>query len=279
MKKEYQIKLVTPLFSCGANQDSPEIRAPSIRGQLHWWFRALGGTFTDEKEIFGGISNKDPRASSNKDPRASRVVVRVINPLNQPEQIATLPHKQGGPSARKPALKSGSFTLCISDRLGGLNSQSQQLLERAINAWLLMGSLGLRSTRGGGALQAADFPESVTDYKSRVSQITEGTPVKCWVLEKVFNNAEEARKVITDTLGGDAFRSIDYPLGAIKPKRKTSPLRLTVRHFSDGYRIIAVWDGREAVTGNKPGDLEKAASILDRSSKRIGTLLLQAMQS
>ncbi|MCL2104631.1 MAG: type III-B CRISPR module RAMP protein Cmr1 [Kiritimatiellaeota bacterium] len=39
-----RLSFITPTFLAGANQNTPEIRASSIRGQLRWWFRVLGGT-------------------------------------------------------------------------------------------------------------------------------------------------------------------------------------------------------------------------------------------
>jgi len=41
---EYKIRLtfITPMFGHGATE-TPEVRAASIRGQLHNWFRLLGG--------------------------------------------------------------------------------------------------------------------------------------------------------------------------------------------------------------------------------------------
>ena len=52
---KYHIRFITPLFSRSMLEDSPEIRPSSIRGQLRWWFRALGGNAIDEKAVFGGI--------------------------------------------------------------------------------------------------------------------------------------------------------------------------------------------------------------------------------
>lgn len=45
MKSEtFHLELITPCFCGGAEPEKQaEIRAPSIRGQLRWWFRTLGG--------------------------------------------------------------------------------------------------------------------------------------------------------------------------------------------------------------------------------------------
>jgi CRISPR type III-B/RAMP module RAMP protein Cmr1 len=79
MKTEtFQFELLTPCFCGGAEPDKQaEIRAPSIRGQLRWWFRTLGGFKSlapmpvreQEAMIFGSTAGGDGRAS--------KLVVRV----------------------------------------------------------------------------------------------------------------------------------------------------------------------------------------------------------
>lgn len=65
-----ELETVTPLFIAGADQRNIEnegLRAPSLRGLLRWWFRALAGVFTQnditflkkvENEIFGSTNSK-----------------------------------------------------------------------------------------------------------------------------------------------------------------------------------------------------------------------------
>ena len=54
MKRTIDLEFITPLFSHGAT-DQPEIRPASIRGQLHAWFRIMGGDIEAERRVFGGI--------------------------------------------------------------------------------------------------------------------------------------------------------------------------------------------------------------------------------
>lgn len=69
--KTYKFEIITPCFCAGANQEQAEIRVPSIRGQLRWWFRALGGLKEladtplkqQESFIFGAASGKQGKAS------------------------------------------------------------------------------------------------------------------------------------------------------------------------------------------------------------------------
>ena len=66
------LEVITPCLSGGAHpQKQAEIRAPSIRGQLRWWFRSLGGfksmlprpVDAQEKAVFGHASAPDSQAS------------------------------------------------------------------------------------------------------------------------------------------------------------------------------------------------------------------------
>lgn len=74
----FHLELITPCFCGGAEpEQSAEIRAPSIRGQLRWWFRTLGGfqslapmpVATQEAMIFGAIAGEEGLAG--------RLLVRV----------------------------------------------------------------------------------------------------------------------------------------------------------------------------------------------------------
>ena len=285
----HQIEFITPLFSRGAYEDVPEIRPASIRGQLHWWFRALGGQPDEEKAVFGGIHGG---AS------ASRLVVRVADLPRPPSPLQfhpTLPHKpsgqdpRSGPNAPKVAYPAGTrFTLIIGERFGGVRDIHAALVGRAVHSWLLAGSLGLRATRGGGSLHWSSAPMEGAAYRLQLGQLLGGSELRFDLLNKVFPHSEQARKVITETISHQAMADVGYPLGAVRqghqdmaPSRKTSPLRLTVRRLADGYRILAVWDGRQAVTGNSLANLRVAVDRLARGTPlshptEIGRLLQES---
>lgn len=65
-EKIYEMEIVTPMFLGGANQNEAELRIPSIKGMLRFWWRALYGTDdleqTKNKEsaIFGNVDYKSP---------------------------------------------------------------------------------------------------------------------------------------------------------------------------------------------------------------------------
>lgn len=280
----YRITFITPQFSKGSYDDRPEIRPASIRGQLHWWFRALGGSYADEKAIFGGVHGGAV---------ASKIVVRVGNIQGQTDQMNTLPHKSGGEASPKWAYKPGtSFDLHLTERLGGLDDRLQKALRRTIETWLLLGTLGLRATRAGGSFTwqpltegAVAMPIAATAWAARCDELLNDAPLKFAVLPGSVQSAEAARRIVSDTIGGRDDRqgesdltTINYPLGKIFNGRKTSPLRFRIIQPGGVVHIAAVWDDREAVTGNRPGDLTAIIQLLSQKGKDIGRRMSGAFE-
>ncbi len=282
----HRITFVTPLFSKGSYDHLPELRAPSIRGQLHWWFRALGGSAAEENATFGSVHSKPVLASP--------VVVRVANVSGQTAEMNTLPHKQGGEASPKAAFLAGtSFELLISERLGGLTENRRSVFRRTLEAWLLAGTLGLRATRAAGSFVwepldecSIPMPATTEAFVSRLHSLFDSSPLTVRLLDLPFSSAEEARAVASDTLGGrrdpggtsDLSRLRD-PLGKVfgGRKRKTSPLRFRIVRLEDAFRVVAIWDGRSIVTGNRAEDLYGIAKLLASRGKPIGDLLVKAI--
>ena len=284
----YQIEFVAPLFSRGAYPDMPEVRPASIRGQLHWWFRALGGRPEEEKSIFGGVHGGAV---------ASKVVIRVQHPELHGEWIPTLPHKpagrtpQDGHNAPRIGVRPGlKVDLHVLYRLGGLEPRLDEAFRQTLEAWLLLGTLGLRSTRAGGSFQwitgnvgESRPPVSFEGYEDRCRHVLGTASLRFALLDTPFSSSEEARKVVSDTLGGrndgagqgDLGRLHD-PLGKVFGGRKTSPLRFRIVRFGEKYRIAAIWDGRDRVTGNRPSDLKGLIDLLARKKPALGDQLARS---
>lgn len=279
----YRLEFITPLFSRGSYEDRPEVRPASIRGQLHWWFRALGGNATDEKAIFGGVHGGAT---------ASKVVVRVSSLVGTTGSVNTLPHKNGAQASPKAAYQIGTkFDLHILSRLGGLDSRLQSALDRALETWLLLGTLGLRSTRAAGSFRWETIPPlseaslhppaDFAAFEARCLELLRGAPLRFALLPQVYPAAEQARRVVSDTLGGrddhpgqDDLSRLNDPLGKIgRGERKTSPLRFRIVGIGGAYRIAAVWDARTTVTGNRPSDLSGIIQLLQQRKPALGAQL------
>ena len=60
----FECEVITPMFMAGADGTTPELRAPSIKGALRFWWRAMNGHLTleamrkAEGEIFGDTTQR-----------------------------------------------------------------------------------------------------------------------------------------------------------------------------------------------------------------------------
>jgi CRISPR-associated protein Cmr1 len=160
--KTYELELITPCFCGGAQPDKQaEIRAPSIRGQLRWWFRALGGF----KSLEGKMTVREQEAmifgsTAGQEGRAGKLVVRVSAPanrnltdstnhatpnMNEPDGYLLFPLRQQ--VRKKSALPSFNLTV---------HWRGQAILWEEIRALVAvfghLGALGFRGRRAMGAL-------------------------------------------------------------------------------------------------------------------------------
>ncbi|MFQ5741011.1 MAG: type III-B CRISPR module RAMP protein Cmr1 [Acidobacteriota bacterium] len=174
----YRIQFLTPTFLAGADPQQTEIRVPSIRGQLRWWFRALGGNRGEEKSLFGGVHNGAQR---------SRVRLRILDPLisresrnlfdlvgtnmNQPQAYLLWPLRPTKTSEQKRGVIMPGGTFSLSVFLGpGVDHSLERKFWAALDAWILLGALGTRSRRGygsvGPAAEKSRFPESLDSLRA-----------------------------------------------------------------------------------------------------------------
>lgn len=259
MNWKKEIEFLTPLFCRGAYQDTPELRAPSIRGMLRWWFRALDSTPDEEKSAFGGLNRFGQ--STRGQAIASRLVVRVSSVKGKraaPDPL-TLPHKQGRQGSPQAAFAAGGrFALEVSSRLGGLSPELAQKVERALEIWLLLGALGLRANRAGGSIWPADgaAPKSVSELRQRLDHCG------CvWAVSLAGVNlgktAEELRAAATNTVEG-------HPevFGQARGGRLASAVKMKVIRFGTVYRLL--------LTARERRTLDETKRILQQSGKPLG---------
>lgn len=166
-------RVVTPMFLSGADQDAAELRIPSIKGALRFWWRALAATRlgddierlkSDEAALFG---------STDVHVGQSRVLMR----LAEVDVTHASQHKfarnswqsymgfglidRDGQTQRGFIKPNSTFTLQMS--CAHCNGAQRQQVEDAIIALGLLGGLGGRSRNGWGsvtlvALEGASSP-------------------------------------------------------------------------------------------------------------------------
>src|SRR5690606_27078049 len=108
-------------------------------------------------------------------------------------------------------------------------TNAREAFTRTVEAWLSAGSLGLRSTRASGSFRwnrlstmGPTPPQTWIECDTQLRRILENTPTRWAILERSFNHPEEARRVVSDTIGGRDDRSgqnelsrLHDPLGKI----------------------------------------------------------------
>lgn len=175
-KVEIELMTVTPLFLGGSDPrgQPPELRPPSFRGAMRYWYRAaLGGVVGDENlkavrqletAVFGSTDSGSP------------VSLRLSGNLRFSSQFI-LPHKSAG---RRNAFDEGQtfqLTMSAAPTCPDLIWTNACM---ALNLALTLGGVGLRSRRGMGSLQVVEssdplvpvFPNSQSQIEGFISLIT-----------------------------------------------------------------------------------------------------------
>lgn len=197
--REFEIRLVTPLFGGGVEAGTPDesmpIRGTSIRGQLQFWWRATRGTqFGNRQNLFdrhAAIWGKTEQASPveiiirdvttkpaqpcarydwNKNARGWKGGWRLVwqapfasSPL--PYVLFSFQGKQPKSPNEEPEelpatfIETASFTLTLR-----YPEELREDVETAVWAWVNFGGLGARTRRGCGALLCKELaPRDTSD--------------------------------------------------------------------------------------------------------------------
>jgi len=168
-KIEATYEVVSPLFCGGADGRSAELRLPSFKGGLRFWWRALawsrfGGDLprikSAEDELFGsaqgGQARVRMRLSSKRRGRVfatGRVIDLGAGARYLGYGLLSAQSERGRPTVAKLTRscleEPMKFTVLM--RLRGLADESEHLL-RALRAYGMFGGMGARSRRGYGSL-------------------------------------------------------------------------------------------------------------------------------
>lgn len=181
----FTCKTVTPMFLNGADGQTPELRAPSIKGAMRFWWRALHGHLplmdipdkqekgkilvkglkTLETEIFGG---------SGETVQRSNVLIQVSSEKEPPiyHERELVPHK---PMKGKAFDEGTTFDVKLT-LLKEIRDEKNNLyfdLEHLKNLFMLtcyLGGLGKRVRRGMGSvdIEAIDFDSKEEKVPSHI---------------------------------------------------------------------------------------------------------------
>lgn len=173
--QDYHIRFITPCFLGGADAGKAELRASSIRGQLRWWFRCLGGNLEEEDFLFGSV-----RENAH---HSSKIVVRIaeMTHYGDPNWYKSIP-AQG----MQPLTYLLGFFCGRTGRLspkGGIPPGSSSMvrlyfkaapspkLNGAVRAFFSLGAMGFRATRGAGAICSTEHCLTSSGWDDLVSML------------------------------------------------------------------------------------------------------------
>lgn len=214
--QEYRAEIVTHCICAGADQKKAEIRIPSIRGEIRWWFRALGGSPQEEKDLFGGVHNEAKKSS---------VVFRLGDSscrqvtYNLPDLFGSIPNDSRAyllwplrpmkqqDQKRGMILPGSTFTLRCAIRNSLLKEELICKMHASIRLWLLLGSMGTRGRRGFGSLilcsEALRRDASLNSLRQmlRENLVVYGHPkIKIMILGNSYDTASDTLGFLGDWL-------------------------------------------------------------------------------
>ncbi|OWY22621.1 type III-B CRISPR module RAMP protein Cmr1 [Sphingobacteriales bacterium UPWRP_1] len=165
----FTCETITPMFLSGADGTTPELRAPSIKGALRFWWRAMNGHLANPQR--GGIPNllrEDERLFGGVNEGGKSSVLVRVNMLQETpffgkdidrtkEGLAyllyILVHQQKEREGFKASTSKSNKTEFLITLESKGNSDSD--LKKGVAAfWLFifLGALGTRARRGAGAI-------------------------------------------------------------------------------------------------------------------------------
>jgi len=156
---KFECEVITPMFLAGADGKTPELRAPSIKGVMRFWWRAMNGHLSiedlrkKEAKIFGGSRENEGRSKVNiRVKYKNKKNIEIIN-------FRVLPHSYNKKFKRfaiKPLFK---FEILFQ-----LQETKYIFEEQLKNLFILisiLGGLGKRARRGFGSFTINKIDNSV----------------------------------------------------------------------------------------------------------------------
>ncbi len=271
---KYNIHFITPCFCGGADPTKAEIRASSIRGQLRWWFRALGGTRNEEETIFGAAAGESVKSSSII-VRSAKVQANqkgVDNewyksiPSNGDDSLAYLlgffcgrPNRIHNNGAIAPGETAEITIIYRRELVEPLKSK----LDDALEAFFSIGAFGYRITRTAGAFWCEQYKLDEERWEKLEEKLKSKGFDTClsksesnnWI--RLCETAEDWLKNKLRGKGGkDGEKGLKIsskspsPLGSPTP-RQTSALYLRPVKINDKIRLLFIEAPHDRVLGDK----------------------------
>jgi len=267
-------EIITPMFLYGADGKTPELRAPSLKGAIRFWWRAVQAEDNIEK-----MKKKESSIFGDSGEEGRSKFSIVIAGANAVEERKMLPHHTGDKNCpylpgcggrNNPgycykgymslALKEQRFEVTL--RYNNLPSDfSGEKLEALLKLSSCLGGLGRRSRRGFGSFSIISEHEEECDnleyLLGLMNIVANGNFIikeKSIVLNKkcnadypfihkvevgkVYSTPDELLKATGRASHEAAAKYPDDSLGSAIGKRLASPVYVSVLKSSNGYRPV-----------------------------------------
>jgi CRISPR-associated protein Cmr1 len=260
----YHLTFITPCFCAGASPSVAEVRGPSIRGKLRWWFRVLGGTPGEEAALFGSVRGEGGGSSSfllrvRQDPLRSQWRPTQFSGVSNTGYVLYFAKASANGARWVPggALPEGSsFEMQVVWRRN-LEGRARMLFDLAVDCFLMFGSLGLRSTRGLGCFECTERPFSEAEFERLVARVKAQSPrFVGWVASFTGSSSgvlealgAQLRGLRCDSPAVRDGRPNPTPLGSSQPRQASAVHLRPVKEGADVFRIVVFEAPADRVLG------------------------------
>lgn len=144
------------MFLAGADQNKPELRVPSLRGELRWWLRALLGGYlgTDPNKVSEWESKIFGDAGENGQ---SKFTIKVRCDSFNPQREPALPHKQDEQQKAKFQCIPVGTNFSVMFQSLSASEAEWKVCCSVFELLSLLGGLGRRSRRAFGNFHPASW--------------------------------------------------------------------------------------------------------------------------
>ncbi len=242
---EAEYRIVTPMFIGGGDQsDNPELRPPSIKGALRFWWRAmqwgaclektasheaaLKELHRQEAELFGAAAKEENGGGQGvfflKLKAHHSKGVESSWPKNNDAGAGFLGYgldaTEGSP--HKKAIREGEFTLCLALKKTITEAQVEQL-KQVLKLWGLLGGLGSRSRRGFGSVALKKLDDECFDFADKAAYFDAIRaflyPLELAPAMPIFTALNQSLVIGAAKEGGDSKKLMDALGGQYKEAR------------------------------------------------------------
>lgn len=217
-----ELEIITPLVLHGADGSTPEMRAPSLKGMMRYWWRAARAQETnqllkEESTLFG---------SSSKNGGKSKFSLRFINNRLNTYKVSLLPHREDRRAQAQAFKPDQKFTAVLS------SIREVNLYQDVMEISLLLGGLGKRSRRGFGSLHYLKWA------------FTNKDELQNYLLQKLNRLADNCFETAGFVIKRKSLPNADYPfikeISFGRPKARAGDLLVSIGKASSTHRNNAL---------------------------------------